>query len=119
MAYVPGYRHDLFISYAHGDDREWIDRFVDRLEPALTQRLGFKPTIWIDEDDLRRWRDFSREIPDAVQASAVFVFLASPTYIRSRYCVEERVPGVRRASCRAAASSSAPTSRTICLRCGA
>jgi hypothetical protein len=102
MGYVPGYRHDLFISYAHGDDREWINRFVDRLEPALTQRLGFRPVIWIDEDDLRRSRDFSREIPEAVRASAVFLFLASPTYIRSRYCVDEEcrafqdlVPGRR------------------------
>lgn len=89
MAYVPGYQHDLFISYAHGDDRDWINRFVDRLEPALTQRLGFKPGIWIDKDELRRSRDFSREIPDSLRASATFLFLASPTYIRSQYCVEE------------------------------
>jgi len=89
MAYVPGYDNDLFVSYAHGDDRDWINRMLDRLEPAVKQRLGVKPNIWIDSDELRRSRDFSKEIPDSVKASAVFLLLTSPTYIRSRYCVDE------------------------------
>lgn len=89
MGYVPGYEHDIFISYAHGDDRSWINRLVDRLEPALKQRLGIKPDLWIDDDALRRSRDFSKEIPDSVQSSAVFLLLASPSYIRSAYCVQK------------------------------
>jgi len=89
MAYVPGYQHDLFISYAHGDDRDWINRLLDRLQPALKQRLGVAPSIWIDDDKLRQSRDFSKEIPDSVKASAVFLLLPSPTYIRSRYCVDQ------------------------------
>ncbi len=88
MAYVPGYRHDLFISYAHGDDREWIALLVARLEPALKQRLGIRPAIWIDDDQLRASRDFSVEIPESVRSSAVFLLLTSPTYIRSSYCVD-------------------------------
>ena len=87
MPYVPGYQHDVFVSYAHGDDREWVNRFVDRLETALTQRLGIKASIWIDADDLRKSRDFSREIPDSVKSSAVFLLFPSPTYIRSLYCI--------------------------------
>src|SRR3954471_13818749 len=89
MAYVPGYQHDVFISYAHGDDRDWIERLVDKLEPALKQRLGFKPAVWIDDDSLRASRDFSREIPDSVKQSAIFLLLPSPSYIRSSYCVEQ------------------------------
>ena len=89
MAYVPGYKHDVFISYAHGDDREWINRLIDRLEAALTQRLGTKADIWIDDDQLRKSRDFSKEIPESVRSSAVFLLLPSPTYIRSRYCIDE------------------------------
>src|SRR5215510_11388491 len=87
MGYVPGYEHDIFVSYAHGDDRSWINRLVDRLEPALKQRLGITPHIWIDDDALRKSRDFSAEIPDSVQSSAIFLLLASPSYIRSDYCV--------------------------------
>jgi hypothetical protein len=89
MAYVPGFRHDVFISYAHGDDRDWINRLVDRLLPAVKHRLGVEPSIWIDDDELRRSRDFSKEIPESVKASAVFLLLPSPTYIRSRYCIDE------------------------------
>lgn len=89
MAYVPGYAHDVFISYAHGDDREWIALLVARLEPALKQRLGLKPVVWIDDEKLRGSRDFSEEIPDSVRSSATFLLLTSPTYIRSQYCVEQ------------------------------
>jgi hypothetical protein len=86
MAYVPGFEHDVFISYAHGDDRDWISLMVDRLTSALTRRLGVAPSIWIDDEKLRASRDFSPEIRDTVQASAVFVLLPSPTYIRSPFC---------------------------------
>jgi hypothetical protein len=89
MAYVPGFQHDVFVSYAHGDDREWITRFVERLTSALDRLLGTRTSVWVDEDDNRRTRDFSREIPDSVRASAVFLLLPSPTYIRSAYCVEQ------------------------------
>jgi hypothetical protein len=88
MGYVPGYAHDIFISYAHGDDRSWMNRLVDRLEPALKQRLGIKAAVWIDEEGLRPSRDFSAEIPDSVESSAVFLLFASPSYIRSEYCVQ-------------------------------
>jgi hypothetical protein len=53
MAFVPGFEHDVFVSYAHGDDREWISRFYDRLRTALTRLLpGVE--IWMDKDDLRK-----------------------------------------------------------------
>src|SRR5262245_33637414 len=89
MAYVPGFQHDVFVSYAHGDDREWINRLIDRLDPALKQRLGVRAAIWLDDDALRKSRDFSKEIPESVRSSAVFLFLPSPSYIRSRYCVDQ------------------------------
>jgi hypothetical protein len=89
MSYVPGYNHDLFISYAHGDDRDWINRFIDRLKPELKRRLGMEPAIWIDDDFLRKSRDFRQEIPASVRSSAVFLLLCSPSYLRSEYCVRE------------------------------
>jgi hypothetical protein len=88
MAFVPGYDYDVFVSYAYGDNREWISRFARRLESALKQKLGDPAKVWIDKDDLRTTRDFRKEIPDSVKSSAVFLFLLSPTYIRSQYCVE-------------------------------
>jgi hypothetical protein len=48
MAFVPGFEHDVFISYAHGDDRDWINSFLDRLRPALN-RLLLGSDVWIDK----------------------------------------------------------------------
>jgi hypothetical protein len=88
MGFIPGFEQDVFISYAHGDDRNWIDRFVDRLQPTLARALpGFK--IWIDKDDLRRSRDFAKDIPNSLEASAVLISLVSPMYIDRPYCVRE------------------------------
>jgi hypothetical protein len=89
MAYVPGFQYDVFVSYAHGDDRDWINRFLDRLRPAIKQHLGSEVGIWIDDDSLRKTRDFRKEIPESVKSSAAFLLLASPSYIRSEYCVLE------------------------------
>jgi len=88
MAFVPGYKHDLFVSYAHVDDREWISRFVGRLESLLRNKLGDSADVWLDDSDLRETRDFRKEIPESVTNTAVFLLLASPAYVRSRYCVE-------------------------------
>ena len=89
MAFVPGFQHDVFVSYAHGDDRGWINRFLDRLSSAVKLRLGVEADVWIDEADLHKTGDFRRNIPDALRSSAVFLLFASPTYIRSTYCVME------------------------------
>ena len=88
MAYVPGFQQDVFVSYAHGDDRKWVEAFVSLLKSDLDDKLGSATQIWLDSEDNRPSRDFSREIPGAVQSSAVFLLLASPTYIRSAYCVD-------------------------------
>jgi hypothetical protein len=88
MAFVPGYGHDVFVSYAHGDNREWVSRFAGRLESELKKKLGEAVEVWLDTTELRATRDYRQEIPDSVTTSAVFLLLPSPTYLRSQYCVE-------------------------------
>jgi hypothetical protein len=88
MAFVPGFDHDVFISYAHGDDRAWIDRFLDKLCPALSRLLP-GAAVWIDKDDLRSSRDFTQEIPESLEKSAVLISLVSPTYVTRTYCVQQ------------------------------
>jgi hypothetical protein len=89
MAYVPGYQHDIFVSYAHADDQPWISRLVDRLKVVLKQRLGIEPAIWNDRGALSVADDHRSEIPDRVRTSALFLLMASPSYIRSRFCIEQ------------------------------
>jgi len=88
MPFVPGFEHDVFISYAHGDDRDWINRFLDRLGPALNRLLP-GTVLWVDKDDLRKSRNFEQDIPESLIASAAFVSLVSPTYITRPYCVQQ------------------------------
>jgi hypothetical protein len=57
MTCVPGFDRDIFISYAYGDDSNWIDRLLDRLKPTLARNL-LGAEIWIDTDDLRKSCDF-------------------------------------------------------------
>jgi len=97
MAYVPGFQHDIFVSYAHGDNRGWIERFLDYLRRDIKSRLGLEPAFWLDDENLRRDRDFRREIPESVEASAIFLMLASNSYIRSKYCVAQECEAFKRA----------------------
>ena len=49
MAFVPGFEHDVFVSYAHFDNEpdtqeiRWVSRFQADLKVALRQRLGVDP----------------------------------------------------------------------------
>lgn len=88
MAFVPGFEHDVFISYAHGDDREWINRFLDRLNSKLSRLLP-GADVWIDKHDLRKSRNYEQDIPASLQSSAVLISLVSPTYITRPYCVHQ------------------------------
>jgi|ERR1039457_630470 hypothetical protein len=116
MAYVPGFRNDVFISYAHGDGeppvsadgKGWVAHLRDRLHAAIRLRLGFSPNIWMDKRDLDPNVNFDNEIHDQLD-SAVLILVASPTYIASDYCEKERkaffnlrsqAPSIRQGSAR-------------------
>ena len=88
MAFVPGFDNDVFISYAHGDDRDWINAFLGKIQSALSRLLP-GAHVWIDEYALRKSRNFEIDIPASLQSSAVLISLVSPTYIDRPYCVHQ------------------------------
>ena len=60
MAYIDGFEHDIFISYAHVDDltasedeEGWVTSFIEHLKVALGQRFG-------NFDCVKIWRDKRR-----------------------------------------------------------
>ena len=87
MAYIPGFSSDVFLSYAHADDRGWVEALAARLTESLRRLFGPDLSIWLDGHDLRKSRDFNKEIPAEVKTSAAFLLLASPNYTRSDYCI--------------------------------
>jgi hypothetical protein len=94
MALVPGFKHDVFISYAHFDnepdtqDIRWVSRFQADLKTALRQRLGTEPEIFFDTRSLQAHDDLSVMTNNARQA-AVFLAIFSPSYVKREWTIKE------------------------------
>lgn len=96
MAYVSGFKHDLFISYSHVDNLTaeggpgWVERFHKYLQLGLDRRLGRmgSAVIWRDQR-LEPIQEFDQTIFEALESSAVFLALVSNGYLASDYCLEE------------------------------
>jgi hypothetical protein len=90
MAHVPGFRHDLFLSYAHLEDSTWIEGFEAALRQGLRDRLGQEASTWQDTGRLRVGNDWQSEIEEAIERTAAFLAIVSPAYLNSGWCQRER-----------------------------
>jgi len=95
MAYLEGFEHDVFVSYAHIDnrpDREgergWVEAFERALRLRLLKRFGREVAVWRDPE-LDRSQRFDPVIEQAVRGSAVMISLISRSYLASDYCRQE------------------------------
>jgi hypothetical protein len=96
MSYIPGFQHDIFISYAHVDNAEadddagWVTRFREHLDVQMSKRVGRIGAVKIWQDPkLEGGQLFDKTIFDAIYGSALFVALNSSGYIASEYCQQE------------------------------
>ena len=93
MALVPGFEHDIFISYAHVDELTvdgtpgWVSLFHKHLSIELGRMIGRanKVKIWRD-DALEKGQRFDDTIETALRNSAVLVSLTSNGHLASDYC---------------------------------
>src|SRR5262245_50615050 len=98
MAYVPGVKNDLFISYAHVDNERdahgirWVSEFVRGFTVELRQRLGGPKdfTPFFDESDLHAHHHLQVLLENARQ-SAIFVAVLSPSYVSHDWTMKELV----------------------------
>ncbi len=86
-------KHDIFISYAHIDNRpvgqeKWIETFHERLAVLLAQFLGDDPEIWRDLK-LQGNDYFDETIVDQLPGTALLVSVLSPRYVGSEWCTKE------------------------------
>lgn len=88
MAYVPGFHHDVFLSYARRSDSvEWVTRFKEELERHLAASLGGRPAlVWMDSK-LQIGDDFAQRIQARLRRTAVFIAVISPRYVESEPCM--------------------------------
>lgn len=104
MAFVPGFDHDIFISYAHVNDRPYLETMVGRerstgwvstlfrlLKNALAETIGRDDafTIWFDNVSLRGNHRLTDEIAEKLEHSANLLAVLSPGYAASQWCKDE------------------------------
>jgi hypothetical protein len=93
-AYLPGYDHDIFVSYAHEEQLgEWTVRLQEELRKALNLIFYLKPpgrtfNVWIDEI-LRKNLPLSKALKTHVEGSALLLIVMSPFYLGSAWCGRE------------------------------
>src|SRR5262245_58916317 len=90
MAYLSGFKHDIFISYAHIDQGadEWVSRFHSRLEAELKRLAGRELNVWRDLQ-LERNQLFDQTIKTAVEGAGLLLALNSYAHKDSDYCQQE------------------------------
>jgi hypothetical protein len=95
MAYVPGFKHDIFISYAHADDAadpqgvRWVSDFQVYFRRAIKQHLaGFDPDVFFDALDLHPNHAIKAVLANARQ-SALFLPVISPSYVERPWTNDE------------------------------
>ena len=97
-AFVPGYQHDIFVSYAHVDDLTypeinaagWVATLIEGLKVKLSQEFGRNDlfALWKDEQ-LAPNKPLTPEILNALKQSATLVIILSPGYMASTWCQRE------------------------------
>lgn len=91
MAYLPQFKHDVFISYRRASNEgadAWVDGFCDQVRIALKDLVG-DVAIWRDTAELRAGELWRPEIAEAVDSTGVFLALISRTYFDSDECRKE------------------------------
>src|SRR5690606_28744330 len=97
-------RHDLFVSYSHGDDgsggaflKPWSAAFTRELERELRADRRFRASLSVFRDQNHRpsqsidpLAPLSAQLQAQIAASALLVVLMSPDYLASRWCTDER-----------------------------
>jgi hypothetical protein len=94
MSFLPAYKHDVFVSYAHFDNEadsqeiRWVSRFQADLKNALRQRLGEEPHIFFDTRSFEAHQHVDMLIEN-VRQSAVFLAIFSPSYAAREFTRRE------------------------------
>ena len=95
MAYVTGYEHDIFISYAQVDDqllpdmeRGWVTTLAAGLKTLLESKLR-EVSVWMDRE-LALNAPLTPALLDTLRHTAVLIVVMSPGYLKSEWCRRER-----------------------------
>jgi len=82
---------DLFVSYAHADDRDgWIAELVKVLKTIQADKDKSQPwRVFFDAHAIRLMDDWEQRIGKGLRSAGVMLALMSPAYFRSEWCRKE------------------------------
>jgi TIR domain len=87
MAYIPGCSADVFISYAHHDNRDgWVTGLKEKLADKLNPFVAGRAEVWFD-DRLKPGVYFKDEIQQKLKDTSIFVAVVSPSYLDSEFSI--------------------------------
>ncbi len=96
MSYTPGYRFDVFVSYAHHDNEpgvdglQWVTQLKQYLAGALKQELGRgSGDLAFFFDSGVRANQQLPELLEAARHSAILLIVGSPAWLASDWCQRE------------------------------
>lgn len=97
MSYLPDFKYDVFLSYAHIDNKTtdekkegWITKFYKQFKLELDRYLESTNTasVWCDHE-LSGNTDFDDRIKKVIDSSVLLLAFTSNGYNRSEYCNKE------------------------------
>ena len=72
------FKHDAFISYAHGDNEKGAVRALHaQLDEFLYSSLQWEPSVWLDERSLNTEGDLEHQIREGLRDAAVLIIITS------------------------------------------
>ena len=92
VRYDHGFAWDVFISYAWADNQtteSWVESFEARLAKRLDESSGRVTRIWRDARRIGPGTVLTPAVSEAVQDSAVFLMVLSPSWHASDWCPDE------------------------------
>lgn len=97
------FQEDIFISYAHVDNRPladnegWISLLHQRLQTRLYQLVGEEPRIWWDQREQQSSQYLVGMVGGRVSQTLLLLAVVSPRYVKSEWCLGELKEFCRRA----------------------
>lgn len=97
MAFVPGHKYDVFVSYAHVDNlplagagTAWVSTLIQNLKVLLARKLGRDlAEIWMDPR-LAGNVPLTPAILDSLRETATLLVILSTGYLASEWCQREK-----------------------------
>ena len=85
--------YDLFISYAHADDRaenrEKVASLVDAIKAGYLRITGAALNVFFDTHAIRAMDDWEAKVLTGLRHSKMMVAVLSPSYFQSDFCRRE------------------------------